>query len=297
MNMRYCVRLARSQGLNIRLRFYQAASTSYMSSSDVSDVRVVNKMCIRKQIKYPWITATINITTRTLSSCSNDNTTLHRGVSEEIYKQLSIFPEYSLIQKYHQQGKFELMIPQLLRIVDILSSVNIGIYSVLRYETIYQLIRAYKYLGLYHIAIKYLDDHVTSNLNDDNINSLPILVKILQSKAVCYLLHGDPSEGLKVSSDALTLCEQHDVHIDLLSACNATVGICSLYNQLQHQLTTTVTSSQDKTSNSDLNTTNTTPDDLSSGVDYADAVSYLQTSARWSSTPYDQLITLNNLGM
>ena len=113
----------------------------------------------------------------------------------------------------------------------------------------------------------------------------------------------------------------NSIDSDQLSSCNTTVGICYLFNnQVQHSgLVNSVNSSsissfrcipvdQSNCDHSTIINNTTTIDDtgrsdsdcnddsLTHSINYDDAIGYFQIAARWATTPYDQLISLSNLG-
>jgi hypothetical protein len=123
------------------------------------------------------------------------------------------------------------------------------------------------------------------------------------------------------SNKATDIVNTNGFDIDQLSSCNTTIGICYLFNnnQVQHsELVNSVNSSSisssrcipvnqsssdhstiiNNTSNIDTGKSGSDSNDniLTHSMNYDDAIGYLQIAARWAKTPYDQLISLSNLG-
>jgi len=180
------------------------------------------------------------------------------------------------------------------------------------------------------------NNRVILKSNHDDHDTVRSFIKFLQLKSLCQLFNNDSSLALKTAYDTLTLCEQqqqlsnhyeefknyktievivnsndnddidHDdsIDIDLLSSCNTIVGICALFNK--HEKPDHVDSDNNDNNNSSNSNSRITPDQSSfdssanasiHSLNYEDAIGYLQISARWAKTPYDQLISLSNLGM
>lgn len=179
---------------------------------------------------------------------------------KSIDEQLMLFPEYQLLKSYSEVGKFDLMIPLLYRIHDVISN-SMGADSPIANEIIYNIAIVHRYQGKYNKAI----DLISSN--SDNLKlSIIYKSKFLQLKSLCCILEANYNEGSKYAEDAIAISEQqtnYDHDITMFSSSYESYGINHLLNN-----------------NNDL--------DL--------AETYLQLAARWAQTPFDQMIAFNNLG-
>ena len=173
-------------------------------------------------------------------------------------EQLSFFPEYAKVQEWQSSGSFNLMIPELERMHDVLQH-NAGSTSSMTLYVVRQMAEAARLSG---------DDKKAGSIlaaSMEQLNEGPEKVHLLALRSYQGLVQGGEFNFLAEldAREAIRMAESYEgIHPDYLGMSYGLLGVA-------HSLV---------------------------GGEYDMAEEYLQLSARWSQEPVAEMCALNNLG-
>lgn len=185
------------------------------------------------------------------------NRLLCRYFSAEVSEQLSSFPEYAKAQALQLEGSYELVLPELERVHDVLSH-SLGSESPMAVHVVRQMSEVARLSGNTPKAL----DILTSNLANITADG-PEKAGLVAMRSYQGLVGGGSlTKSREDAEEAIRICQSLEMHPDYFGISYGLMGvICALGD-----------------SNS------------------AEAEEYLQLAARWSQEPIAELCTLNNLG-
>ena len=179
--------------------------------------------------------------------------------TNEVEKNLEMFPEYKVAQEHMIAGRFQKAVPNYERVFDSLQSA-LGLESPLTTHLLYQLANGHRYAGNFQKAQSLLSQY-TPKLTQN----IEAKLKLNQLQTVVYLLSRHFESALRLSDTNLEECERLSNHENTyskyLSSLYGSLGISHLVNGNIH-----------------------------------DAETFLQMSCRWAENPTEHLISATNNG-